>query len=108
MQDGASIHTAHKVRDWFLEQGILVTDWPLYSPNLNLIKHVWRKLKELVLKMHPEISNITREENIREALRKALQEAWDIIPKEYFDRLIESMPSRVNAVIKAKGWHTKY
>ena len=56
-----------------------------------------------MLEMHPEISNITREENIREALRKALQEAWDIIPKEYFDRLIESMPSRVNAVIKAKG-----
>jgi hypothetical protein len=36
---------------------------------------VWQKLKELVLEMHPEISNITGEENIREALGKALQEA---------------------------------
>ena len=106
MQDGAPIHTAYKVRDWFLEHGIPVTDWPPYSPDLNPIEHVWRKLKELVLEMHPEISDITGEENIREALGKALQEAWDAIPKEYFDRLIESMPARVKAVIKAKGWHT--
>ena len=53
--------------------------------------------------MHPEISNITGEENIREALRKALQEAWDSILKEYFDCLIKSMPARVKAMIKAKG-----
>jgi hypothetical protein len=26
MQDSASIHTVHKVRDWFKEMGILVTD----------------------------------------------------------------------------------
>ena len=56
-----------------------------------------------MLEMHPEISNITGEENIREALGKALQEAWDSIPKEYFDCLIESMPARVKAMIKAKG-----
>jgi transposase len=48
---------------------ILVTDWPPYSPGLNLIKHAWRKLKELVLEKHIEISNI---ENIREALKKAI------------------------------------
>ena len=89
MQDSAPIHTAYKVRDWFLEHGIPVTDWPPYSPDLNPIEHVWRKLKELVLEMHLEISDITGEENIREALGKALQEAWDAIPKEYFDRLRE-------------------
>jgi transposase len=63
------IHTAHKVRNWFKEMSILVTDWPPYSPGLNLIKHAWRKLKELVLEKHIEISNI---ENIREALKKAI------------------------------------
>jgi hypothetical protein len=40
MHDGASIHTAYKVRDWFLEMGIPICDWPPYSPDLNPIEHV--------------------------------------------------------------------
>jgi transposase len=39
MQDNASIHTAHKVKDWFEENGIQTTNWPPYSPDLNPIKH---------------------------------------------------------------------
>jgi hypothetical protein len=42
IQDNASIHRAHKVREWFIREGIyIVEDWPLYSPDLNLIKHIW-------------------------------------------------------------------
>ena len=37
MQDGALIHTAKLVMDWFKEMGIPVEDWPLYSPNMNPI-----------------------------------------------------------------------
>jgi hypothetical protein len=108
MHDGVSIHTAHKVRDWLVEIGIPVCDWPLYSPDLNPIEHVWKKLKELVFEMHPELSEVTGEEDIRDALGKALQEAWDAIPESFFSSLIDSMESRVKAVIKAKGWHTNY
>ena len=108
MQDNASIHTAHKVRDWFKEQRIPCVDWPPCSPDLNPIEHVWKVLKKTVLDLHPELEDIRGEENIRQALGTALQEAWSLIPKEYFDRLIESMEARVKAVIKAKGWHTKY
>ena len=35
-------------------------------------------------------------------------EEWDQITPEICQRLIESMPRRVQAVIKAKGGHTKY
>jgi hypothetical protein len=108
MQDNASIHTAHKVRNWFLEMGIPVCDWPPYSLDLNPIEHVWKRLKELVLQMHPELSEVRGEEDIREALGNALKEAWDAIPESFFNSLIESMENRVKAVIKAKGWHTKY
>ena len=41
MQDNASIHTARKVRQWFLDNGVNVTDWPPYSPDLNPIEHSW-------------------------------------------------------------------
>jgi transposase len=108
MHGGASIHTAYKVRDWFVEMGILVCDWPPYPPDLNPIEHVWKKLKEMVFEMHPELSEDTGEENIRDALGKALQEAWDAIPESFSNSLIESMESWVKAVIKAKGWHKRY
>ena len=108
MQDNASIHTAHKVRDWFKEQRIPCVDWPPCSPDLNPIEHMWKVLKKTVLDLHPKLEDIQGEENIQQALRTALQEAWSLILKEYFNCLIESIEARVKAVIKAKGWHTKY
>jgi hypothetical protein len=108
MQDNAPIHTARKVRDWFKEQCIPCADWPPYSPDLNPIEHLWPHLKRMVLKMHPELESITGEDNIREALGTALQEAWTLIGKDLMDKLIESMPDRVKACRKADGWHTRY
>jgi len=35
-------------------------------------------------------------------------EEWNKIPAETCQNLIESMPRRIEAVIKAKGGHTKY
>jgi transposase len=40
MQDNAYIYTAKKIKQWFKDEGILVMDWPPYSPDLNLIKHL--------------------------------------------------------------------
>ena len=108
MQDNAPIHMAKAVSDWFTEQGVIVSDWPPYSPDLNPIEHVWWALKLKVIELHPELIDCGKSENDRKRLERALVEAWDALPQELFDRLVESMPSRVAAVIKAKGWHTKY
>jgi hypothetical protein len=35
-------------------------------------------------------------------------EEWNKIPPETCQNLIENMPRRIQAVIKAKGGHTKY
>jgi hypothetical protein len=43
-----------------------------------------------------------------EKMQEALKDCWARIPKETFDKLYESMPRRVEACIKAQGWHTKY
>ena len=108
IQDNALIHTAYKVRDWFKEQRIPCVDQPPCSPDLNPIEHVWKVLKRTVLDLHLKLKDIQGEENICKALGTALQEAWSLIPKEFFNRLIESIEARVKAVIEAKGWHTKY
>ena len=46
MQDNARIYTAKKIKKWFEDEGILVMEWPLYSPDLNPIKHLWAQLKQ--------------------------------------------------------------
>lgn len=104
MQDNALIHSANKIRDWFEEMGIEVMNWPPYSPDLNPIEHLWFRLKELVYEIRPDIETVSGgDDTVREILLKALQEAWPKITKNYMDTLIQSMDSRVNAVIEAEG-----
>jgi hypothetical protein len=110
MQDNASIHTTHKVREWFRLWGIvIITNWPPYSPDLNPIKHIWWHLKVWVYEMFPEVANNKSEsEDARQRLESCLQAAWDTLDKGLFDNLGASMPARIEACIAAKGWHTKY
>ena len=83
--------------------GISVCDGPPYSPGLNPIEHVWKMLKEPVLEMDPELKDIAGEENICEALGNALKEAWNALPQDLFDDLMENLEKRIKACIKAKG-----
>jgi len=110
MQDNASIYTAGKVKKWFADHGVInITDWPPYSPDLNPIEHIWWELKKRVFEMFPEIAKDRSEsEHSRQLLESALQAAWDTIDKASFDCLYKSMPDRIEACIKAGGWHTKY
>jgi hypothetical protein len=40
IQDNTFIHIAHKIRDLFRDAGIIVLDWPPYSPDLNPIEYI--------------------------------------------------------------------
>jgi len=108
MQDNAPIHMANSVRKWFEDIGIPLEDHPPYSPDLNPIEHLWWHLKNKALQLHPELQDLGVGEQALQALERALIEAWEAIPDSIFEACLNSMPKRVQAVIDADGWHTKY
>ena len=108
MQDNAPIYTAYATKKWFEENAIPLLDWPPYSPDLNPIEHVWWHLKAMVKKMFPELEKLGKGEEALVALEKALIIAWDKVDKTIIESCLKSLCRRRDAVIAAKGWHTKY
>ena len=47
-------------------------------------------------------------EHARQRLESCLQAVWDTLDQRLFEKLGASMNDRVEAVIAAKGWPTKY
>ena len=108
VQDNAPIHNSYHTKEWLEVRGIWTLEWPPYSPDLNPIEHLWWALKKLVHKLHPELITMGNSESDWDALKAAIVEAWQKIPNSLIKRLVESMPRRLEAVRKAKGWQTKY
>jgi DDE superfamily endonuclease/Transposase len=100
-QDNDPKHTSDHAWEWFQEEELTVLEWPSQSPDLNPIEHLWEHLKRQLLK-YPKPPSGCHE------LWDRLVEEWNKIPPETCQGLIESMPRRVAAVLKANGGHTKY
>jgi len=108
-QDNARVHTAKDTRQWFADNAIDLEDHPPLSPDLNPIEHSWVELKRRLYLQYPDILD-TRggPDRIRQRLAVVLPLVWATIPDSFFEKLWRSMPSRVAAVIDAKGWYTRY
>lgn len=98
-QDGASCHTAKSTKKWFGENNIKVLSHPSSSPDLNPIETLWHKMKQH-LRNSPQ--------RTIPQLRTKLQEIWDNFTPELCASLVNTMPDRVQAVIRAKGDVTPY
>ena len=102
MQDGAPCHTARSITAWLKDQDVQVLDWIGQSCDLNPIENLWRELKQIIVGMEAA-TNLTD-------LAKKISRTWKILDrkKEFLSALTYSMPSRVVAVVDAKGDITKY
>jgi transposase len=77
MQDNAPIHKSRVSLQWFDDNSVsLLTGWPLYSPDLNAIEHLWPRLKELIYHLDPELDDITNKDRRYEALCRVLPRAF--------------------------------
>jgi hypothetical protein len=74
---------------------------PAQSPDLNPIEQLWDHLKRKLSEQEVAPKGILE-------LWERVNEEWNKIDAEVCQNLIESMPRKVEAVVKAKGGYTKY
>jgi transposase len=100
-QDNDPKHTSNLATDWFQKKKVDKLDWPPNSPDMNIIENLWDYLDRKVRLRSPLPRN-------RDQMWDALVEEWGNIEIDYIKKLYESMPRRVEALLLAKGGHTKY
>jgi hypothetical protein len=88
--------------------GVLLTDWLPYSPDLNPIENLWKILKQRICDTYPEIVAYPKSVAALERLVEAAQEVWSEIEDEVVKNQIKSIPDRLNACYHANGYYTKY
>jgi hypothetical protein len=101
--DNAPIHTAKVVSAWHEEHSAEVEHlvWPAQSPDQNIIEHLWCTLETKVRSRYPPPTSLKE-------LEAVLTEEWTKIPLETIQKLYESIPRRIQAVITGKGGPTPY
>ncbi|KAF2005423.1 hypothetical protein P154DRAFT_424441, partial [Amniculicola lignicola CBS 123094] len=61
-----------------------------------------------LVKMFPHLVADSFSTEAKENFIQAAFEAWDSIPQEKIENLMDSMKRRINAIIKDQGRQTKY
>lgn len=98
-QDNDPKHSAGDTQKFLDRKLVNTLDWPANSPDLNIIEHLWEKLKVELR----ALGSIPKARLFSETKR-----VWETIPPESVRVLVDSMPRRLKAVIKARGGYTKY
>ena len=103
MDDNAPAHRARVANDFLRNQQVTHMNWPALSPDLNPIdlEHLWDALGRRIYANHRRPQNIGQ-------LFQNLQYEWNALPQMTLRTLVESMRERCQAVIAARGGHTRY
>lgn len=98
-QDNDPKHKSAIVQSWLIWNCPHLMSPPAQSPDMNVIENLWALLDKNIRKH--KISN-------KQDLKKALVEEWQKITPDITQNLVDSMPKRLQALLNAKGNHTKY
>lgn len=113
-QDGAACHTSQlmygplrklpggrKIRlpGWFRLNNVPLLCTPPMSPDFSPIENLWKIIKDKLAGKHFYS---------KKKLWEEILNIWNSIPLDTLITLVESMPRRIEAVIKSRGGPTKY
>lgn len=77
---------------------------PPYSPDMNLIENLWAYLRQKV-KEQCFLNGQTRK---RKDFIREVRNVWNSIPNSIIDNLYQSLPRRMEAIVRAEGYPTRY
>jgi transposase len=100
-EDGAKYHFAPIPAAYKNSHKVQRLEWPPQSPDLSPIENLWKRLKDRISARRHRIRSI-------EEMEIALQQEWARLEEEILDGLMESMPKRIDEMLKNKGGSTKY
>ena len=105
MQDKAGPHASKKTIQFLKYNQIRLQSWPGNSPDLNPIENAWHLLKA---RLRKRFQDPWKRPHSQAEWIRAAQEEWDRIPQKLLNKLVDSVPRRIAACIKACGGPTKY
>jgi transposase len=100
MEDNAPVHkkVCIPVRQ---ELGMKCHQHPPNSPDLNPIENIWAHMKHRISKEYGHVTSL-------KIMKDVVVNIWNDFEDHKWDHLVESMPDRIQAVIKARGGLTCY
>lgn len=109
MQDNAPSHSSYITSRHLCARGIQyrTIPWPPYSPDLNIIEHIWNWMKNRIQRHYFQVCYRVDKIPLPQ-LRSIIWEAWNAIPDSYIEGLTNSWWSRCQAIIDARGGPTHY
>ncbi|GFV79760.1 QLQ domain-containing protein [Trichonephila clavipes] len=81
--------------------GVQKLDWPSQNTDLSPMELFWDELEHRLRSQPNRPSSL-------QAFTSAVMDAWKAIPMVTYQKLVESLPKRVQALLHAKGGPTSY
>ena len=97
--DNAPCRKSNVVKKYKQKHKIKIIPFPAQSADINPIENLWCELDQAIKQKKPSNQN---------ELFQVIEDGWKNILQCKLEKLVESMPKRINAVVTNKGNPTKH